>query len=197
VIALTANAMKGFERELESGGFTGYETKPIDIDRLLARLAGLLGGTRQAAPTAAVAEPRRVDSAERAPQAEASRETERVLANARKADAAVPIRSRLAAHPRLARVAAEFCTKLPGKLDEMQAALDDGHLETLGTLAHWLKGAGGSVGFDALFEPARDLEAAAKAADGAAAGQCLERLRGLSARLESPPVPERAAAPAT
>jgi signal transduction histidine kinase/DNA-binding NarL/FixJ family response regulator/HPt (histidine-containing phosphotransfer) domain-containing protein len=196
VIALTANAMKGFERELEDGGFTGYETKPIDIDRLLARLAGLLGGTRQATPPAAVAQPPRVDSP-LAPQAEATRATERVLANARKADAAVPIRSRLAAHPRLARVAAEFCTKLPGKLDEMQAALDDGQLETLGTLAHWLKGAGGSVGFDALFEPARDLEAAAKAADGAAAGQCLERLRGLSARLESPPVPERAAAPTT
>ncbi len=197
VIALTANAMKGFERELEDGGFTGFETKPIDIDRLLARLAGLLGGTRQAAPPVPVAQPARVESADRAPQAEATRETERVLANARKADAAVPIRSRLAAHPRLARVAAEFCTKLPSKLDEMQAALDDGHLETLGTLAHWLKGAGGSVGFDALFEPARDLEAAAKAADGAAAGQCLERLRGLSARLESPPVPERAAAPTT
>jgi HPt (histidine-containing phosphotransfer) domain-containing protein len=94
-------------------------------------------------------------------------------------------------------VAADFCTKLPGKLDEMQAALDDGQLETLGTLAHWLKGAGGSVGFDALFEPARDLEAAAKAADGAAAGQCLERLRALGARLESPPVPERATAPTT
>ena len=197
VIALTANAMKGFERELEDGGFTAYETKPIDIDRLLARLAGLLGGTRQAAPPVAVAQPARAEPASPAPQAEAAREAERVLESARKAAAAAPIRSRLAAHPRLARVAADFCTKLPGKLDEMQAALDDGRLDNLGTLAHWLKGAGGSVGYDALFEPARDLEAAAKAADGAAAAQCLERLRGLGARLESPPVPERAAAPTT
>jgi signal transduction histidine kinase/CheY-like chemotaxis protein/HPt (histidine-containing phosphotransfer) domain-containing protein len=197
VIALTANAMKGFERELEDGGFTAYETKPIDIDRLLGRLAGLLGGTRQQAAPAAVAQPARAEPASPAPQAEAAREAERVLESARKAAAAAPIRSRLASHPRLARVAADFCTKLPGKLDEMQTALDEGRLDTLGTLAHWLKGAGGSVGFDALFEPARDLEAAAKAADGAMAAQCLERLRGLGARLESPPVPERAPAPTT
>jgi HPt (histidine-containing phosphotransfer) domain-containing protein len=197
VIALTANAMKGFERELEDGGFTAYETKPIDIDRLLARLAGLLGGTRQEAAPVAQAEVAAADAAGPAPQSEAALEAERVLDGARKAAAAAPIRSRLAAHPRLARVAADFCAKLPGKLDEMQAALDEGRLDALGTLAHWLKGAGGSVGFDALFDPARDLEAAAKAADGALAAQCLERLRGLGARLESPPVPDRAPARTT
>jgi HPt (histidine-containing phosphotransfer) domain-containing protein len=147
-------------------------------------LAGLLGGTRQEAAPAA-------------PRAEAALEAERVLESARKAAAAAPIRSRLAAHPRLARVAADFCAKLPGKLDEMQAALDEGRLDALGTLAHWLKGAGGSVGFDALFDPARDLEAAAKTADGALAAQCLERLRRLGARLESPPAPERAPARTT
>jgi CheY-like chemotaxis protein len=197
VIALTANAMKGFERELEDGGFTGYETKPIDIDRLLARLAGLLGGTRQDAVPAARVHPAGADPASPTPQAEAALEAGRALDSARKAAAAAPIRSRLAAHPRLARVAADFCAKLPGKLDEMQAALDEGRLDALGTLAHWLKGAGGSVGYDALFDPARDLETAAKAADSALAAQCLQRLRGLGARLEPPPVPERAPAPAT
>ena len=46
VIALTANAMKGFESELRAGGFTGYLTKPIDIDKLLELLAQTLGGRR-------------------------------------------------------------------------------------------------------------------------------------------------------
>ncbi|MCZ8112909.1 MAG: ATP-binding protein [Betaproteobacteria bacterium] len=197
VIALTAHAMKGFERELEDGGFTAYETKPIDIDRLLARLAGLLGGTRQEAAPVAPAEAATADAVGPAPKSEAAREAERVLDSARKAAAAAPIRSRLATHPRLARVAADFCAKLPGKLDEMQAALDEGRLDALGTLAHWLKGAGGSVGYDALFDPSRDLEAAAKAGDGVLAAQCLDRLRGLGARLEPPPVPERAPARTT
>ena len=46
ILALTANAMKGFESELEAAGFTGYLTKPIDIDALLADLAHAARRTR-------------------------------------------------------------------------------------------------------------------------------------------------------
>ena len=194
VIALTANAMKGFERELEEGGFTAYETKPIDIDRLLARLAGLLGGTRQDAATAVRVETAGADRPSTDLQTEAARQGGQVPGSAREVAATAPIRSRLATHPRLARVAADFCSKLPGKFDEMQSALDEGRLDVLGTLAHWLKGAGGSVGYDALFEPARELETAVKAEDRELAAQCLKRLRGLGARLEPPPVKEQAPA---
>ncbi|MFY8088211.1 MAG: ATP-binding protein, partial [Rubrivivax sp.] len=44
IMALTANAMKGFEREIEGSGFTGYLTKPVDIDALLADIGRRLGG---------------------------------------------------------------------------------------------------------------------------------------------------------
>ena len=50
IVALTANAMKGFEREVMAAGCTGYLTKPIDIDRLVAALAEILGARRIAAP---------------------------------------------------------------------------------------------------------------------------------------------------
>ena len=46
IIALTANAMKGFEQEVLEAGCTGYLTKPVDIDGLLQTLADLLGGRR-------------------------------------------------------------------------------------------------------------------------------------------------------
>ena len=42
IIALTAHAMKGFEEEIMSVGFSGYLTKPIDIDVLIHKLADLL-----------------------------------------------------------------------------------------------------------------------------------------------------------
>ena len=48
IIALTANAMKGFEREVLKIGCSGYLTKPVDIEGLLQALADLLGGRRSA-----------------------------------------------------------------------------------------------------------------------------------------------------
>ena len=45
VFALTAHAMKGFEQEVTEAGCSGYLTKPVDIDRLLAAIAGVLGGS--------------------------------------------------------------------------------------------------------------------------------------------------------
>ena len=44
IIALTANAMKGSEQECLDAGYSGYFSKPIDIDRFMARMAELLGG---------------------------------------------------------------------------------------------------------------------------------------------------------
>ena len=44
----------------------------------------------------------------------------------------------------------------------MQAAWELRDLEELARLAHWLKGAGGTLGFHALTEPAKKLEMLAK-----------------------------------
>jgi CheY-like chemotaxis protein/HPt (histidine-containing phosphotransfer) domain-containing protein len=180
VLALTANAMKGFEREIESGGFTGHLTKPIDIDHMLATLAGYLGGERieQAARDQATAQlPTLNVSAAATPSTHTASFTPR----------GAPITSRLATHPRLARVARSFCEQLPYKLDEMQRALSGGDFAALSALAHWLKGAGGTVGYDAFFEPARDLEHAAVAADAIAARIEMEKLNQLAIRVVPPP----------
>jgi len=53
IIALTANAMKGYEQRVLDAGFSHYMTKPIDIDALAAMLAKLLGGTAQEATAVA------------------------------------------------------------------------------------------------------------------------------------------------
>jgi PAS domain S-box-containing protein len=166
--ALTANAMKGYERELADHGFDGYLTKPLDIDGLLARLAAVLQGRRADLP-----QPAAVDLP-----------TEPVVELP-----TGPIVSRLAGHPRLAKVARSFCDQLPGKLDAMEAALAAGDFDTLKSLAHWLKGSGGSVGYDDLFEPARDLEKAAIDRDASTAGRFMTILRSLQARIEPPALP--------
>ena len=35
IVALTAHAMKGFEKDCLTAGYSGYLAKPIDIDRQL------------------------------------------------------------------------------------------------------------------------------------------------------------------
>jgi PAS domain S-box-containing protein len=167
VIALTANAMKGFERELEQAGFTGYLTKPVDIDSMLAALALRLGG-RQVEVDAAPAE-----STTAEPAAPAAVDTG-------------PIVSRLANHPRLSRVVRTFGKTLPVKLQAMQKALDAREMNELAELAHWLKGAGGTVGFDVFFEPARQFEIDARAGRMAELEVGLRELQAMALRVVVP-----------
>ncbi|MGE5794624.1 MAG: response regulator, partial [Bacteroidota bacterium] len=184
IIALTAHAMKGFEQEILAAGCTGYVTKPIDIDVLLGTLAEKLGTGRRvkAAAQPAFAEP--------APAAPASAPApmpvleERIALGA--GAAGPPIVSRFANHPRLRTAAARFAGRLGEQLNAMDRAHAAGNFVELTALAHWLKGAGGTVGYDEFTAPARNLETLAKAGDAQGTRAALAELRGLEARLAVP-----------
>jgi HPt (histidine-containing phosphotransfer) domain-containing protein len=79
-----------------------------------------------------------------------------------------------------------FGRSLPSKLQEMRAALEARRFDDLAALAHWLKGAGGTVGFDAFFEPARSLEEHAKAGQLPELEADLCTLQGLAERMVIP-----------
>jgi PAS domain S-box-containing protein len=171
VVALTANVMKGFEQSLAEAGFSGYLTKPIDVDALLEALAAPLGGRMtedendRTASTPATVPPaaKPVEAAER--------------------EDVTPLVSRHAGHARLALIVDRFVLQLPARLAEMNEACERGDFAELAALAHWLKGAGGSMGFDALFEPACELEAAAQAGDGSQARRILANLGQIETRI--------------
>ncbi len=187
IIALTANAMKGFENEIGAAGFTAFMTKPIDIDALLADLAQRLGGQSVDAASAAA------DRAAAIPAAGSSvpiatptaADAEPAAAAPSVATDGPPIVSRLASHARLHKIAERFAAQLPDKLAEMNQAVRLGQLDELAALAHWLKGAGGSVGYDDLFEPAKALEEAAKQADPAAAAAVMTAIDTLGRRIQA------------
>jgi PAS domain S-box-containing protein len=183
VLALTAHAMKGFERDIEAAGFTGYLTKPVDIDAMLAEIARHLQG-RQVAPGASVA-----GAAAMAPEHRAALPAPQ--SEARPEAATEPLVSRLANHPRLQRVVRTFALQLPAKLQAMLDAHASGDTAQLAALAHWLKGAGGTVGYDEFFEPARELETLAQGGDSRAVGEALQRLSALARRI---PLPDAATA---
>jgi PAS domain S-box-containing protein len=184
ILALTAHAMKGFEKDIEGSGFSGFLTKPVDIDALLDEMGRRLGGRQVAVDPAQLAQ------ADRPVELRAAATTPAFPGTGRAAApppvSREPIVSRLAQHPRLARVARTFCLALPGRLESMRAALAAGRMQEMAELAHWLKGAGGTVGYDALFEPARELERHARAGDREALERNLAQIEGLAERLVAP-----------
>ena len=167
IIALTANAMKESEQKVLDAGCSGFQTKPINIDQLLQTLAHLLGGIRvEHAPHA--------QAATAAPQAAPAQ------------PAGAPIRSRLADVAKLQATVRKFAQRLDEQMTAFARAQVAGNFTELASLAHWLRGAAGTVGYDAFTEPAARLELSAKAGDGPACATALAELHAMAARVEVP-----------
>ncbi|WP_432823785.1 ATP-binding protein, partial [Trichloromonas sp.] len=179
LIALTANAMKGFEEECLAVGYSDYLSKPIDIDRFMELMARLLGGCRvedkAGAAPAAVA----VGPVGEMPVQEV---------------AAGPIVSALpGSNTKFRGIISRFVTRLHEQLDAMDAAAETDNFDELARLGHWLKGAGGTVGFSVFTEPAIMLEQQAKSGSAQQLKETILLLRGLANRIEL--AGEAAAAP--
>ena len=95
--------------------------------------------------------------------------------------------SRLPVHdPRFRGIITRFTQRLAQQLVAMEEAAGRRDLGELASLAHWLKGAGGTVGFDDFTEPAKHLEQLAKAGREEEVGAALAVLKGLASRLALP-----------
>ena len=77
----------------------------------------------------------------------------------------------------------DFVPQLEIKLREMDAALESQDQVELAALAHWLKGAGGTCGFDEFTQPSSDLEAASKSGNFEAGERVLNRLWFLGSQI--------------
>jgi CheY-like chemotaxis protein/HPt (histidine-containing phosphotransfer) domain-containing protein len=166
ILGLTANAMKGYEQELLEAGYSDYLTKPIDIDRFVSRLAELLHAQPGDEPFTEPVMPETLED------------------QTFEAEDTSPIVSKLGANnPRFAKVISRFVSRLGEQLQAMDDAYTNRDVEALAKLAHWLKGAGGTVGFDVFNQPAAELESAAKANDRAAIEEKLQKIHRLAARI--------------
>jgi PAS domain S-box-containing protein len=173
IIALTAHAMKGVEEQCLVAGYSGYMAKPIDIEKLTAKLAEELNAEQVMDGDLPALQAHDPEVPSQGPDLQAD-----------DVDTS-PIRSSLPmTNPKIRELVNQFITRLDEQLDSMDQAFHDRDFEELANLAHWLKGSGGSIGFHEFTEPAKELEDAARDGKFHGVSDQLRGLRQIAARID-------------
>ncbi len=164
--------MKGFEAQCLEAGFTDYLSKPINIDQFMERMARLLGGRKVKSDLGSIRVPGNSQDFQQEKQTNAD---------------SGPIVSNLPAHiEKFRKIIVRFVKRLDEQLDALEKAADGKNLAAVADLAHWLKGAGGTVGFDVFTEPAAKLELHAKNNEDGNIKPLILQLRQLARRIVVP-----------
>jgi CheY-like chemotaxis protein/HPt (histidine-containing phosphotransfer) domain-containing protein len=160
IIALTAHAMLGDRKKCEEAGCTGYVTKPVNMDELVRIVQASARGKGAAAQSTEASASGRLDFAQKAIQS------------------TLPVDD-----PEIRELVAEFAATIPERIDSLERALETMDYNAIASLAHALKGAGGTAGFQCLTDVSLRIEESVAQRHLQDVGGMLHELRSLHERI--------------
>jgi PAS domain S-box-containing protein len=180
IIALTGNVMKNDEEACLAAGFSGFLTKPIRMDHLLSAVAAAIEIRPRAENPLASNDSNPADELQQLADLQQEIATITKLMDSGPIDSSLPTEDE-----ELATIVNSFVATLREKQPLFQTAFEQHDSHELEELAHWLKGAGGSLGFEAFNQPAKLLESYAKARNLQECGIHLQEIFRLIQRVRS------------
>jgi PAS domain S-box-containing protein len=141
IIALTAHAMAEDRQKCLDAGCDDYATKPIDRQKFLATVAHWMARSRTN------------DESPKPTTTESNASTPMPTAF---------VYSHLAADPNLGELVEMFVQEMPDRINALETEARSHNWQQLTRIAHQLKGAAGSYGFEAITPYAAQLEIAAR-----------------------------------
>ncbi|MBX3443403.1 MAG: response regulator [Planctomyces sp.] len=174
IVALTAHAMTGDAQRCAAAGCTDYLSKPIDEARLVRTLSRHLQGAIDAADRSTSSNKSAMSVPDSAPPAPMSSMPDRIRSSLPFDDA------------EFCEIIADFIARARTRVQDLHAAAADNQFDAIADVAHWLKGSGGTAGFDALTLPSARLERLARRQNADELPAAIREVEDVVARLDVP-----------